>query len=268
MTRPRLLSVIIPTYNEALNIPHLLPEIHRSLSAAGFEYEVLIVDDVSPDKTADVAESIAKETNAPVRVLRRGSRQSLASAVVVGAKAAVSPCVAVMDADLSHDPASLATLATSVVSGEVDVAIGSRYVDGGMIGPWQTSRRLLSRFGTACARKLTSVRDPLSGFFVCKRDLLDGKAVALRPIGYKILLEILSRTDRLRIIELPIKFSNRVAGNSKLGFRQQIEFLLQLVFLGLNVLHRIVQKHLWHKEFVTRNRPITEIGLSQERRSL
>ena len=184
------LSVIVPTYNEAANLPELLGRLKSAL--AGSDFEVIVVDDQSPDGTRGVAESVAAELAVPLRVLTREGPRSLSLAVIEGARAARHASVVVLDADLSHDPAQVRELSEAVLGGRCDLAVASRYVAVGDIDLWPLGRRLLSRTGTLLARLLTPVwvSDPLSGYFACRRDLLAGE-VELRPRGYKILLEVL-----------------------------------------------------------------------------
>jgi hypothetical protein len=158
-------------------------------------------------------------------------------AVLRGAALARHSCVVVLDADLSHDPEAIVPLARSVLSGRADVAVGSRYGSGGKVHEWPLGRRLLSRLGTQLARLLTRTRDPLSGLFACRKEFLTG-AIALKPRGFKLLLELLARAPELRVVEQPIRFKDRSRGSSKLGLRQTFEFLAQLVSLyGFRLRH-------------------------------
>jgi len=233
MSALRGLSVIVPTRNEAANLPLLLARLAEAMRTLGSPYEVLVVDDDSPDRTAHIASVFAEEHRIPLRVLVRRGERGLASAVVHGARHARHEVVAVLDADLSHDPASLVDIARSVIAGDVDLAVGSRYVECGAIGTWPRVRRLTSGIGTRSARALTTVRDPLSGFFAARRALLDGTELGLRPRGYKILLEVLARSrGRLRVREVPIRFEDRRRGTSKFGVVQGLEFLWQLALLA------------------------------------
>jgi len=227
------ISVVIPTYQEAVCLPSTLPRIADSARRLGYPYELVVVDDASPDGTATVAEEVALRSGIPVRVVRRTGVRSLSAAVVDGARAARYPVVCVMDADLSHDPEALADVVRPVVSGEVEVCIGSRYAAGGVVDGWPLARALISRLGTAAARLLARTTDPLSGYFSCRRELLDGTVLPLRPRGYKILLEVLARGGRsLRARDVPIQFRDREAGSSKFGVRQAAQFAVQCVGLA------------------------------------
>jgi dolichol-phosphate mannosyltransferase len=225
-------SVILPTYEEAMNLPVVLPAVAAALRSPRTPFEVLVVDDSSPDGSAAVAGATAERLGLPVRVLLRHGPRSLSSAVIAGARAAKYRCLAVLDADLSHDPAVLPDLVGPVQEGEADLVIGSRYIRRGAIVEWSPLRHGLSRLGTVLCRRLSGVHDPLSGFFACRRGLLDGSELPLRPRGYKILLEILARgRGKLEVREIPIVFSDRVRGRSKLGLAQNLEFLGQVAGL-------------------------------------
>lgn len=225
----RAVSLLVPTLNEAQSLPALLARVKEVLQE-GFVYEVVIADDGSRDGTADVARTLAVALSLPLRVVQRTGPRSLALSVIEAAKVARNPCVVVLDADLSHDPSQIPVLANAILEGRCDVAIASRYSKGGEIGQWPRYRRLLSSLGTRLARLLTSVDDPLSGYFACRRDLL-ANAEDLCPRGYKLLLELLGRRSNLLVQEFPTSFKDRVKGSSKLKLRQKIEFLLQLLSL-------------------------------------
>jgi dolichol-phosphate mannosyltransferase len=212
-------TVIVPTWNEAENVEPLARRIHAALPDA----EILFVDDASTDGTPDRVRAMAEFL--PVRLIERRGERGLSTAVLRGiAEASADLCV-VMDADLSHPPEALPALVEAVERG-ADVAVGSRYVPGGSIDEWPRLRRMTSRAGTWLARPLTSVQDPLAGFFALRRSLLRG--VELRPRGFKILLEILARAPVRRTAEIPIRFQDREAGLSKFGRRERREFLKQV----------------------------------------
>ncbi len=214
MTVPRA-TVIVPTFNEAKN----LPELARRILAAASGVEILVVDDASKDGTADRARELG------LRVVERLDERGLSTAVLRGlAEAGAEICV-VMDADLSHPPEAIPALLRAVEEG-ADIAVGSRYVPGGDIDNWPLLRRWISLSGTALARPLTPARDPLAGFFCLRRGLLKG--VELKPRGFKILLEILARTGCRKIAEVPIHFEDRAAGESKFGPAERRDYLKQV----------------------------------------
>jgi dolichol-phosphate mannosyltransferase len=194
--------------------------------------EIVVVDDASEDGTADAAELAARSLQVPLHVIRRAGRRSLSGSVIDGAFAAAHDTIVVLDADYSHDPALLPELVRGVRERGLDVCVGSRYADGGEISSWPWSRRLLSRLGTFFARRLAGVSDPLSGYFACRRELLTGGGARLRPRGYKVLLEVLGRSPGLHAAEVPAVFRDRALGESKLGMRQLLEFLVQIASLA------------------------------------
>ncbi len=216
-------SVIVPTLNEADNLEHLVRGLMRVLPDA----EVVVVDDASTDGTAEKARDLARSF--PVQVLERRDERGLASAVLAGLRRAQSDVCVVMDADLSHPTEMVPRLVEAVERG-ADLAVGSRYVSGGAVAGWPWSRRLTSRAGVLLGRLFTRVRDPMSGFFCLRKSLLGG--VPLRPVGFKILLEILARVRPAAVAELPIRFTDRDAGRSKFGWSQRREFLRQIWTLG------------------------------------
>jgi dolichol-phosphate mannosyltransferase len=222
-----MLSVIVPTYNERGPLTALISRLAESLEQASIRGEIVVVDDGSPDGTADVAESLAEHY--PVRVLRRSGKGGLASAVVDGMKIARGDLLAVMDADLSHPPEALVSMVQALSSDGVDLAVGSRYVVDGGIEDWPLSRQLVSAVANWLAAGLTPVRDATSGFFVVRRSAIDG--VTLNPIGFKIGLEIIARAHYRRYVEIPYVFTDRKQGFSKFTSREVVSFLQQLAIL-------------------------------------
>lgn len=219
-----VLSLVLPTYNESANLPVLLPKIEEALKS--LPYEILIVDDDSPDRTWETALTYAKSHPA-VRVLRRIGRRGLSSAVIEGWLAASGDILAVMDADGQHDVSVLSKLAAAVSSGS-GIAIGSRYVEGGSVGNWDERRFALSRYATRLAQSLCKVKvaDPMSGFFALSRSVFQAALPQLNPKGFKILLDVLLHVpSTTRVTELPFAFGLRHAGESKLSCRVQVEFL-------------------------------------------
>lgn len=218
---PTFASVIVPTYNEAGSLPHLIPRLGAALR--GREWELVVVDDGSPDGTADLAEGMAPEQ--PVRVVRRGAKAGLASAVVAGFAAARGDTLVVMDADLSHPPEVVPELLAALDAG-ADLAIGSRYVKGGGAMDWPMTRRVVSRAACIMGNVFVPVRDSTSGFFAMRRSVVDG--VKLNPIGFKIGFEVMARGRYSKAIEVPYVFRDRELGKSKFGRREVGQYLVQL----------------------------------------
>lgn len=226
-----MFSVIVPTYNERDNMRALLERVLPVLDRLDEDAELLIVDDDSPDGTAEAVRSLASELGAAERVhaIVRTADRGLAKAVMEGFRRARGDVVAVMDADLSHPPEVLPDLLAPIRAGEAEITVGSRRVRGGGIANWPWTRRFTSWSAALMARPLVSVLDTTSGYFAVKKDLLD--EVELRPIGYKIALEVLVRTDSRSVREVPFVFTDRTAGKSKLGGAVMIAYLQQLAGL-------------------------------------
>lgn len=227
-----MLSLVIPTYNEAESLPVLLPRIADAL--VGMPHEIIIVDDDSPDGTWRRAEELQAEFPA-LRVIRRRGERGLSSAVVAGFKSARGEILAVMDADGQHD-ASLLKKLVETVQVRRGVAVASRYIAGGSTGQWNRRRTLLSRLGTRLTTVLCrlSVRDPMSGFFAIDRSLFERIAPQFRPRGFKILFDILMRLPRgTPVTEIPYTFAPRATGTSKLSLVVQWDFGCSLLVLFL-----------------------------------
>jgi dolichol-phosphate mannosyltransferase len=219
-----MLSLVLPTYAEAENLPGVLAAAESAL--AGVPYEVLIVDDDSPDQTWRVALDLARERE-HVRVLRRVGRRGLSSAVVEGFLAAKGDVLAVADADGQHDFSILPAL-YQAVRGGAQVAVGSRYAEGGSVGDWDERRHALSRLATRLAIRLcrVPVADPMSGFFAVERGTFEAVLPRLNPKGFKILLDLLVHAPAgARVHEVPFTFGARRKGESKLSRHVQVEFL-------------------------------------------
>ncbi len=219
-------SVIIPALNEGENLRKLLPLIGQAL--AGRRYEIIVVDDNSPDATRTVCEELA-ETLPVSLIVREMPTDGLSGAVLEGMAVARGEVLAVMDADLQHPPQVLPELVHAVACGEADFAIGSRYVEGASSDErWGLGRRINSWVATMLARPFAGqTRDPMSGFFALRRSSYE-KARYLTPLGYKIGLELMCKTGVKRIREIPIHFGLRHAGQSKLTIRQQFKYLEHL----------------------------------------
>jgi dolichol-phosphate mannosyltransferase len=228
-----MLSIIIPTYNEAAVIEETLRRSAAALRNAGGDFEIIVVDDASADGTAERVESLAREI--PVRVLRRPARLGLATAVLDGWATARGDIFGVIDADLQHPPETLTALAAAIHQG-ADLAIGSRYVPGGGTSDWTWMRRLISRSATHMAAtvlplKLAAVGDPMSGMFMVRASAL--RNAQLNPLGYKILLEVIGKAHYTNLVEVPYVFQERERGASKLGARQYLEYLQHLARLAV-----------------------------------
>jgi dolichol-phosphate mannosyltransferase len=228
-----MISVTIPTYQEAAVIEETLRRAAAAMRATGEEFELIVVDDASADGTAERAESLAAEI--PVRVLRRPGRLGLATAVLDGWAAARGDVLGVLDADLQHPPETLTALTAAILRG-ADLAIGSRYMPGGGTSDWTLVRRLISRTATHMAAtvlplKLATVGDPMSGMFMLRTSAL--RNVHLNPLGYKILLEVIAKAHYNKFVEMPYVFQERERGTSKLGARQYWEYLRHLGRLAL-----------------------------------
>ncbi len=219
-------SVIVPTYCEAENLPVLVPRVHDALERAGMRGEILVVDDDSPDDTAGCCRGLA--LSYPVRLLTRRGERGLSGAVVHGLRQARGGILVVMDADLSHPPEKVPDLVRAVRSAEADFVIGSRYVAGGSTEEgWGAYRWLNSKLATLLAWPLAPARDPLAGFFALGRATF-ASARALDPVGYKIGLELMVKCGCRRVQEVPIAFGNRLHGASKLTFKEQVDYLRHL----------------------------------------
>jgi dolichol-phosphate mannosyltransferase len=217
-------SIILPTLNEAENIDHTLGEIVAQVRDH-FEFEIIVADGGSTDGTCEKV--VIWQTDHPVSLIGNGRAGGLAKDVLSAAAQAKFSIVVVMDADGSHPASSIRQLVAPVASGRYDMAIGSRYVDGGTTNGWAAHRRVLSRLGAAFASPFTEIKDPLSGFFAIRRPCL--LAAAGHTEGFKIGLEaIYAGSDRLDICEVPISFSERLHGSSKIGASQFIAYLEQL----------------------------------------
>ncbi len=216
-----MLSVVVPTYNEAGSVTGLAERLHAALS--GRDWELVIVDDGSPDGTADLAAALAPRI--PTNVVRRAGKAGLASAVVAGFAAARGDVLVVMDADLSHPPEVVPALVDALAGG-ADLAVGSRYVKGGGVMDWPLKRRVVSRIACLMGNVLVPVRDATSGFFALKRSVIDG--VTLNPIGFKIGFEVIARGRYTRVVEVPYTFRDRELGASKFGRREIVQYIVQL----------------------------------------
>jgi dolichol-phosphate mannosyltransferase len=225
---PRL-SVIVPTFCEADNLPELAERLFSSVSQEPYDTELIIVDDNSPDETQTICRALSQRF--PVRLHVRTNERGLSSAVVEGIRNASGEILVVMDADLSHPPEAVPELVAALENPITDFVIGSRYVQGGSTDEdWGVFRYLNSRLATWLANPLTRAADPMAGFFGLRRDTF-AAAEQLNPIGYKIGLELMIKCRCQRVVEVPIHFSNRKCGTSKLTFREQLNYIRHLARL-------------------------------------
>ena len=225
VARPQI-SVILPTLREADNLPRVVPRIAAAL--AGSNFEILVIDDNSPDATASVCADLARRF--PLRLqIRATPRDGLSGAVLEGMTLASGDYFVVMDADLQHPPEKIPALLAPLETGEADFVLGSRYVLGGTTQQsWGVLRQLNSRIATLLARPFAGpTHDPMSGFFALSRELYE-RAERLTPMGYKIGLELMCKCRAQRVREIPIHFSNREFGQSKLTAAQQFKYLEHL----------------------------------------
>ena len=224
------LSLVLPTFNERENLTELVASVSAVLDAKlPGDYELIVVDDDSPDRTWELAEQLAAHHPA-LRVLRRTDVKGLATAVVDGWRLAEGRILGVIDADLQHPPETLGALLDQVIAG-ADLAVASRRVEGGGVSDWSLRRQLLSRgaqgLGMAILPEVVGrVSDPMSGYFLLRREAIS--AAELKPLGYKILLEVIARGAIGRIAEVAYVFNERQHGESKVTPRQYVDYLRHL----------------------------------------
>jgi len=222
------LAVVVPTFNERENVGLLLEKLDAALD--GIQWEVIFVDDDSGDGTAGIARSIARERS-NVRVLQRIGRRGLSSACIEGMLATAAPYIAVMDADLQHDETLLPRMLEVLKAGSLDLVVGSRNTEGGSVGDFAAHRRLISGVGKNLSTFVCKceISDPMSGFFLLDRKLLDQVVHRLSGISFKILVDILASSPRpVRLKEVPFTFRSRLHGESKLDATNVIEYLFLL----------------------------------------
>lgn len=222
-----MLSIVVPTYNERTSLEVLFPRLDRVAGQLQEHLEVIVVDDNSPDGTADLAGAYEPESsNMTVLVVKRGGKFGLASAVIEGWRAARGEVLGVMDADGSHDETILPEMVDSLLNGPAEVAVGSRYIAGGGMGDWPLFRQLISRVAVVLGSFLCPAKDVTSGYLLFRREVLEG--VSLDPIGFKIGLEVMVRGRYRVFTEVPYVFTDRQKGRSKLGSREVVAYLVQL----------------------------------------
>jgi dolichol-phosphate mannosyltransferase len=219
------LSVVVPTFNERDNVTVLYRRLEAVL--AGIAWEVIFVDDNSPDDTWDVVRGLAQH-DSRVRCIRRIGRRGLSGACIEGILASSAPYAAVIDADLQHDETQLPKMLSLLESGKAELVVGSRYVEGGSADSFDMRRAGFSAFATGIAKRVlgVAIADPMSGFFMIRRDRFEQLAPKLSTQGFKILLDIVATAHgELRTIEVPFTFGSRLHGESKLDSVVALDFL-------------------------------------------
>jgi dolichol-phosphate mannosyltransferase len=225
------ISVVIPTYNEGENIAAFLEAVRRVLDEAAPEaWDIVVVDDDSPDRTWEIALGLPGFDN--LRVLRRQGERGLASAVIRGMQVARGGVVGTINADFQHPPEVLGPMARAIA--DADLVVASRFVPGGGLGNWRWSRRVASRGAHLLGRLVLPrvfgrLSDPLSGCYLVRRAAIEG--VELKPVGFKTLMEIAARGRVERIRECPYQMRDRERGQSKAGAQQTLEYLRHLLRL-------------------------------------
>jgi len=227
---PPDLSIVVPTFTEAENVTEVVRRV--SLALEGIRWEVIFVDDDSPDGTSNTVREIARQ-DPRVRCVQRIGRRGLSSACLEGMLASSAPFVAVMDADLQHDERLLRLMFETMKNEDLDIVVGSRYIEGGSIGDWDDSRAFVSRFATKLSRLVlkANLQDPMSGFFMITHSaMLECVKNGVSGIGFKILLDLFASAPKaLRYKELPYEFRPRFAGASKLDATVAWEFFMMLL---------------------------------------
>jgi len=232
------LSLVLPTYNEFQNIAAVLEQLTAHLdSVTGLSYEIIVVDDDSPDRTWEKALELSEKME-NVRVVRRQNERDLSTAVIRGWQAARGKVLGVMDADLQHPPEITVKLWNKMARG-ADMAIASRHIEGAGVSDWNISRRIVSRIaqiiGLVLLPEVTArVSDPMSGYFMIDRSFVEGRE--MNPLGYKILIEVLGRCDVRWISEVPYVFRERVEGSSKVTGRIYFEYFRHLIRIRIHLL--------------------------------
>lgn len=224
-----MISIVVPTYKEAENLPHVTKAIANAFAGRDWQYEILFIDDDSRDGSEEICARLS-ETD-PVRIVVRKGERGLATAVIHGIEISAGDIVVVMDADLSHPASAIPEMVERLQTGQSDFVLGSRYVEGGTIhDDWSLFRKLNSIIPSLLARPLCHLEDPMSGFFAIRRSDMPESSL-LSPIGYKIALEIFVKGEFQQASEVPIHFADRQYGESKLSLKEQLNFLRHLVRL-------------------------------------
>ena len=221
------ISIIVPTYKEAQNVGILSRRIHKTMTECNLSYEIIFVDDDSKDDIEKIILNHSTE-GFNVRLIQRKNERGLSSAVLRGFSEAKGEILVCMDADLSHPPETIHVMINKIVKDNAEFVIGSRYVNGGSTDhKWTIYRRINSRIATLFAKPFTRAKDPMSGFFAIP-DRVYKRGNSFNPIGYKIALELIVRCKCEKIVEVPIHFSERKFGESKLTLKEQLNYLVHI----------------------------------------
>ncbi|KAL7712783.1 Dolichol-phosphate mannosyltransferase subunit 1 [Entamoeba marina] len=219
------LTVCVPTYNEVENMTELITGLEKVLD--GINFDILVMDDNSPDGTGAKVEELKKSGHKCDVVIRKSNR-GLSPSVIEGFERAQGDIIIVMDADLQH-PISVVPKLYEAIKNGAEIAVGSRHCAGGGIEDWPVHRRIISWGAALLARPFTSISDPMSGFFAVKKSILKG--AKLEAKGYKILLEVLVKTGAVNVVEVPITFTSRIHGDSKLTGGVMTGYIMHLIAL-------------------------------------
>ncbi len=226
--RSKLISIVIPTYNERQNIIKMLDSLDM-YHLRGMEAEIIIIDDNSPDGTGRIVEEYArkskKEKAYSIQIIQRKNQRGLSSAVLAGIQSAKGEAVIVMDSDFSHPPETIPKMISELHDSGCDIVVASRYVKGGSVSGWPFKRKLISKGATKIAQHGLGIKikDPMSGFFAFKRHII--KNIKFDALGYKILLEILVKARGAKVKEIPYDFIDRTLGPSKLDVSVSLDYL-------------------------------------------
>ena len=237
MKKPEL-SITVPTYNESKNIETLVIRVFDSLKKYGINGELIVVDDNSPDGTAQIASKMAKDY--PVRAYVRTKREGPGPAIMDGIRLAAAPIACVMDGDLSHPPEALPKMYELIKNGKALLVVGSRHVSGGGTSEWIWYRKFFSWGARTLGKLLTPVRDLTSGYFMFDKRILEGADI--NPVGCKVGLELMVKgSHQGKVAEYPIVFVERSAGESKMGWNETQRYIRHLASLSFFKLGRTLK---------------------------
>jgi len=225
--RNNKISIVVPTYREAQNVDILTRRIHKTMTEYNISYEIIFVDDDSQDGIEEIISNLFAE-GLNVRLIQRKNERGLSTAVLRGFSESEGEILVCMDADLSHPPESIHVMINEIIKDKADFVIGSRYVHGGSTDyKWTIYRRINSKIATLIAKPFTTAKDPMSGFFAIPESAYK-RGNSFNPIGYKIALELIVRCRCEKVLEVPIHFSERKYGKSKLTIKEQLNYLMHI----------------------------------------